>query len=679
LLASSFIFSLLSLTTFACLDGELHYIMPGSRKRLHFFFITDIGGNPGCLIMAKDQYWVDGYIEKKCGSANAIRMIKSGQRVFIGSACGEPQKLVRTLSEHSRLFTGLEIVRMLSRESAPLTEIVNKSADSGFSIRHIYLGTTGSQHFFRENLRFVTPMNMSEVPVLFKSRKLPINVALIQVSPPDDFGWMSLGISVDVTLAAAKSADMVIAQVNPSMPRIMGQSFIHVNDVDVIVEHEEDLITVEQTEPSEVYTMIGRQISRLISDGSTLQVGLDAASQATVQALHQKNDLGFHSQYLTNDILKLYALGVINNRRKGLNEGKLVASAALGNKELYEFLHNNPAIEFHPSDYVNNPHIIASHNRMVSMNVAKVIDLTGQVAAEASAQTHFAGVSGIMDFVQGARRAQGGKSILMLPSTTSDGKKSNIIPFMQHEAVVVPRGSVQYIATEFGVVNLFGKNLQERVIAMISLAHPDFRDELFFAAQEEGLISSGRNMGEAVRSIYPVNLEDTVEVDGQIVTIRPAKPVDARRIREHYYNLDKEDVMQRFFHAKSSFTASDVEAISQVDYIKDLTLIGVVGESGFDRVVAVGEYLLLLESNLAEVAFTVTGDFQGKGLGKIFLRKLAAAAREHGISGLVAYTAPNNTFMIDLFKTLPYKVETSFEDEFLRLCCRFDELGDELT
>ncbi|KPK25260.1 MAG: acetyl-CoA hydrolase, partial [Desulfobacterales bacterium SG8_35_2] len=167
--------------------------------------------------MAKDQYWADGYIEKKCDSATAIRMIKSGQRVFIGSACGEPQKLVRTLSEDSRLFTGLEIVRMLSRESAPLTEIVNKSADSGFSIRHIYLGTTGAQHFFRENLRFVTPMNMSEVPTLFKSRKLPINVALIQVSPPDDFGWMSLGISVDVTLAAAKSADMVIAQVNPSM------------------------------------------------------------------------------------------------------------------------------------------------------------------------------------------------------------------------------------------------------------------------------------------------------------------------------------------------------------------------------------------------------------------------------------------------------------------------------
>ena len=624
--------------------------------------------------MAKDQYWVDGYVEKKCSAAEALQLVKSGQRVFIGSACGEPQELVRALVEQARMTSGIEIVRMLSRESGPLTEIAEQSAESGFSIRNIYLGNTGTDNFFRKSLRFVTPMNVSEVPTLFKSRKLPINVALIQVSPPDDFGWMSLGISVDVTLAAANSADMVIAQVNPNMPRIMGRSFIHVNDVDHIVEYEEELITIEQSPPSEVYSLIGRHISRLISDGSTLQVGLDAASQATVQALHNKNDLGFHSLYLTNDILKLYALGVINNRRKGLNEGKLVASAALGNKELYEFLHDNPAIEFHPTDYVSNPNIIASHNRMVSMNVARTIDLTGQVAAEASGQTHFAGISGIMDFVEGARRAPGGKSIMMMPAATPDNRKSNIVPWLRNEVVVVPRGGAQYVATEYGVVNLFGKNLQERVMAMISLAHPDFRDELFYQARETGLISRKRSLGETARAVYPVSLEDIIEINGQKVTIRPAKPVDARRIREHYYSLNKEDVMKRFFHAKSSFTTSDVEAISQIDYVKDLTLIAVVGESGFDRVVAVGEYLLLLESNTAEVAFTVTEDFRGQGLGKIFLHKLAAAAIEQGISGLVAYTSPGNRSMIDLFKTLPYKVKTTFEDEVLRLSCRFDKL-----
>jgi acyl-CoA hydrolase/RimJ/RimL family protein N-acetyltransferase len=628
--------------------------------------------------MAEFLYWVDGYVEKKRDAESAIRLIRSGQRVFIGSACGEPQELVRRLAEYANYFSGLEIVRMMSQESAPLIEIAGKTAEAGFSIRNIYLGAASSAHF-QDNLRFVTPMNISDVPSLFKSRKLPINVALIQVSPPDDFGWMSLGISVDVTMAAAYSADLVIAQVNPNMPRVMGQSFIHVNDVDAIVEYDEDLITIEKAEMSDVSTMIGRQISRLISDGSTIQVGLDAASQATVQALSQKNDLGFHSQYLTRDIMKLYALGVINNRKKGINEGKLVASAALGDKDLYEFLHDNPAIEFHPSDYVNNPYIISRHNRMVSMNVAKAIDLTGQVAAEAMAQTHFAGVSGMMDFVQGAWRSAGGKSILMLPSTTPDGQKSNIIPHMESEAVLVPRGSVNYLATEYGVVNLFGKNLQERVMAMISVAHPNFRDELFHEAREAGMIGKERSLGETARAVYPVNLEDIIEVEGEIITIRPAKTVDERRIREHYYSLEKDDILKRFFHAKKSFTSSDVEAIAQIDYINDLTLIGVVGESGFDRVVAVGEYLLIVESNMAEVAFTVAKDYQHKGLGKLFLQKLSTAAREHGIAGLVAYSAPHNKAMIDLFKTLPYKVKTTFEDEVLFLSCRFDELKDELS
>ncbi len=625
--------------------------------------------------MAESLYWADGYVEKMRDPETAIRMIKPGQRVFIGSACGEPQVLVRALVDNAPRFPGLDVVRMMSQESSPLSAVANKTEDL-MTIRNIYLGSAHSKHF-SHNLRFVTPMNMSDVPALFNSRKLPINVALIQVSPPDDFGWMSLGVSVDVTRAAAYSADMVIAQVNERMPRVMGQSFIHVNEVDIIVEHEEDLLAINPDRHSEVASMIGKQISRLIPDGATLQVGLDSASQATVETLSEKNDLGFHSQYLTPGIMRLYAMGVINNRHKGFNDGKLVASAALGDKDLYEFLNDNPAIEFHPSDYVNNPYIISRHNRMISMNVAKAIDLTGQVAAEAAPQTLFAGVSGIMDFVSGSRRSPGGKSILMLASTTSDGKKSNIVPRMISEAVAVPRGSVHYVATEFGVVNLFGKSFQERAIAMISVAHPDFRDELFDAAKNAGFVGSDRNLGEAARAVYPVALEGSIELGGQEVTIRPAKPVDDRRIREHYYSLDKNDVFLRFFHEKTTFSTSDVEGKSQIDYVKDLTLIATVGESGFDKVVGVAEYLLLMDSNMAEVAFTVAKDFQGKGLGKIFLSKLAAAAREHGISGLVAYTAPHNQGMIRLFKTLPYKIKTSFDGEALSLSCKFDELSDE--
>jgi acyl-CoA hydrolase/GNAT superfamily N-acetyltransferase len=625
--------------------------------------------------MGESLYWADNYIEKRCTPEEAIRHIKSGQRVFIGSACGQPQHLIKTLSARTNLFTGLEIVRMMSTEITPLSDIADKTQDLSLNIRQIYLGATGSEAF-QKYKRFITPMNMSEVPSLFKSKKLPIDVALIQVSPPDDFGWMSMGVSVDVTIAAAQAARRVIAQVNPRMPRIMGQSFIHVNSVDVIVEHEEDLLEAKTAPPSEVAIGIGNHIARLIEDGSTLQVGLDAASQATVHALSDKNDLGFHSQYLTDDIMHLYAVGVITNRRKGFNDGKLVASAAIGSRNLYEFLHDNPGVDFYPSDYVNDPFIIARHNRMVSMNVAKAVDLGGQVAAEAVASTLFAGVSGIPDFVRGAKRSPGGKSIIMLPAMSSDGKSSNIVPMMHGQSVVVPRGDVQYVATEYGVVNLFGKSLQERAMAMISIAHPDVRDELFDAAKDAGLIGADRSLGEARKAVYPVRLEETITVNDEPMTIRPAKPVDERRIQEHYYALDKKDIFSRFFHEKSSFGHSDLEGKSQIDYIKDMTLVGVVGEVGFGRVVAVGEYLLLFDSNMAEVAFSVSKDFQGQGLGRIFLRKLAESARENGISGLVAYTSPRNKAMIALFKTLPYKVKTSFDGEALSLSCKFDQLAD---
>jgi len=622
----------------------------------------------------KSQYWADRYLEKRRSAAEAIRMIRSGQRLFIGSACGEPQALVKALAESAKRFTGLEIIRMLSQETAPLSAIANQTQDLSLNIRTIYPGSAGVEPIAR-NLRFVTPMNMSDVPALFSTRKLQIHTALIQVSPPDDFGWMSLGVSVDVTLAAARSAECVIAQVNPRMPRVLGQSFIHVNDVHAVVEQEEELIALGPRPSSDQAERIGQNIARLIDDGSTIQIGLDAASQATVQGLSNKNELGIHSQYLTDDIMHLFSKGVITNRRKGFNEGKMVASAAIGTPNLYEFINDNPAVDFRPSDYVNDPFIISRHNRMASMNVARRIDLTGQVAAEASAQTLYAGVSGIFDFVKGARRAPGGKSILMLFSTSDGGETSNIVPMLENTAVVVPRADVQYVVTEYGAVNLFGKSLQERVIGMISIAHPNFRESLFEDAKRAGMIGQERTLGEAVRSVYPVRLEETMEIDGQPVVIRPAKPVDERRIQEHYYGLDKNDIFSRFFHEKTSFTRADVERQSQIDYKRDLTLLAVVGEFGFGQVVAVGESKLMLDSNMAEVAFSVNRNYQFKGLGRRMLRKIADAARENDISGLAAYTSPNNQGMIRLFKSLPYKVKSVFDGEGVMLTCRFDELA----
>ena len=624
--------------------------------------------------MSKQGYWADNYINNKRSALDAIKLIKPGQRVFIGSSCGEPQYLIRTLSEASSRLTDIEIVRLLALENTPLTLIANKTMDHSLNIRSFYLGSAKPQGLAR-NKRFITPMNLSAIPRLFRSRRLPVHVALIQVTPPDDFGWMSLGISVDITMAAALSADLVIAQVNSSMPRVLGQSFIHVNDVDIFVEHDEQLLTIEEAPESEQANKIGSLIARLIEDGSTIQISLGTTPQATLTALSDKNDLGVHSQYITDDIMHLVSRGVVTNRKKGFNEGKLVASSAIGTQALYEFLHDNPALDFHPSDYVNDPGIISRHNRMVSMNVALAMDLTGQVAADAMPHNHFSGVTGMLDFVRGSVHAEGGKSILMLTSTSKDGKKSRIVPMLNDTAVVVPRGDVNYVVTEFGAVNLFGKSLQERAMAMISIAHPDFRNELFYEAKKMGLISDARTLRESIKhGVYPFKLEEIRKIDGQEVTIRPAKPVDERRIQEHFYNLDKNDIVSRFFHEKRSFVRDEAEGVSQIDYIKDLTIVAIIGEFGFGTVVGIGEYLLEPSKNIAEVAFSTSKEFQGKGLGKILIKKLCMAARENGIAGLVAYTSPGNKGMIKLFNTLPYKTKTFFDGDMLSLTCRFDEV-----
>jgi acyl-CoA hydrolase/GNAT superfamily N-acetyltransferase len=623
--------------------------------------------------MAVSTYWADNYVEKRCSAKEAIGRIKPGQRVFIGSSCGEPQYLVRKLADAADMFTDIEIVRLLSLESTPLTLIAEKTKDQSFNIRSFYLGSAKTKSLAR-NKRFITPMNLSAVPRLFKTRRLPIHVALIQVSPPDDFGWMSLGISVDITLAAAFSADFVIAQVNPRMPRVLGHSFIHVNDVNAIVEYEEELLTIDELPELDAANHIGRLIARLVDDGSTIQISPGTTPQATLLALSDKNDLGVHTQYVTTDIMRLVSMGVITNRKKGFNEGKLVASCAIGSTNLYEFLDDNPAIEFYPSDYVNDPGIISQHHKMVSMNVPMAMDLTGQVAADALYYNHFSGITGMLDFIRGSTGSEGGKSILMLTSTSVDGKKSRIVPMLNETAIVVPRGDVQYVVTEYGAVNLFGKSLQERAMAMISIAHPDFREELFFEARKMGILGAERTLSESMQGIYPIKLEETREIDGELITIRPAKPVDERRIQEHFYTQDKDDIYSRFFQAKTRFVRDDVESMFQIDYVKNLTLLAVVGEFGFGKVVAVGEYLIDPAKNIAEIAFSVSKEWQGKGLGKIMMNKLSEAARENGIFGLMAYTLPRNQGMIKLFKSLPYITKTVYDGEVVELTCMFDQL-----
>jgi len=622
--------------------------------------------------MNKPMYWADAYVEKLSTAQEALSHIRPGQRVFIGSSCGEPQHLVNELSAISARFTDLEIVRLLSVESGPLTLIANKSHSQQFNIRSFYLGS-GSPSIIRKNKRFITPANLSQIPHLFKSGLMPLNAALIQATPPDDFGWMSLGVSVDINLAACETADIVICQVNPSMPRVLGRSFIHVNDVDYIVEHEEELLTIKPPPELETANIIAKHISRLIEDGSTIQTSLGITTDSTMICLSDKNDLGIHSQYLSDTIMRLFSLGVVTNKKKGFNDGKLVAGSAVGSNLLYEFLDDNPSIEFHPSDYINNPGIIGRHNRMVTLNTAIAIDLTGQVAADALPFNNYTGINGLLDFTRGAAMSENGKSILMLTSTSDHGRRSRIVPALDDTAVVVPRGDVQFVATEYGVVNLFGKTLQERAMALVSIAHPDYRDELFAQAKELDLIDKERKFKQAIKGVYPLKYEETVTINGLPITFRPAKPVDERGIQEHYYTMNRGDIVSRFFHEKKSFVHDQIETTYEIDYVNDLTIVATIGELGFEKIIAVGEYFRNTIINMAEVAYSVSREYQGMGIANILQDKLALAAQDNGIKGLIAYTSPQNKGMIRLFNKLPFQIKSEKDDDMLILNCLFAE------
>ena len=614
---------------------------------------------------------LSGNYQSKLRTADeAVRMIGSGQRVFIGSSCGEPQHLINALMDNADRYLDVEIVRLLSLESSLLALMADEYRGRRFHVRSIYQGSDYTKGL-RANRRFITPITLSAVPGLFKKGLLPLHFALIQVSSPDDNGWMSLGISVDVTLAAAQTAATVIAQVNPNMPRIPGHSFIHLNEVDVIVEKEEDLLSAFTLPDYESADEIADITAGLIDDGATLQLGLAELSGPIARALAEKNDLGVHTEILSDDLMALLSEGVVTNRFKGQNEGKLLASGAIGSQKLYQSLHNNAAIEFRPSDYINHPIIISQNHNMVAVNFARTMDLSGQVYADALPQNHFSGVTGMLEFVMGAGMSSGGKSIIVIPARSIDGRTSRINMNTDEGSIVIPKGYVSFVVSEFGMANLLGKNIEERAMAMIGLAHPDFRDELFESAQDAGLIDGNRTLNESLFGVYPARMEETRKINGQMVTFRPAKPVDDRLIQEHYYRMDQKDVQARFFGTRRSFFREDMEGLAQVYYINNLSVVAVTGEVGFEEIIGLGEYALA-QGAVAEVAFSVSTEWQGNGIASVILEKITEAAREKGFTNLVAYTRSTNIGMIKLFKKLPYKTETIIENDTVVLKCSFE-------
>ena len=432
------------------------------------------------------MHWSESFRRKVTTAEEAVKVIKSGDHLWVHAGCNNPEELIRAMTGRAGELEGVEVAHLLTFGAADYAD--PKYARS-FRHRSLFTGSNVRQAVNEGRADFV-PVHLSEIPRLIYSGIQPVDVALIHVSPPDEHGFCSYGVGVECTKAAAERARIVIALVNRQMPRSLGDSFIHASKLSHVVEI--DRLPVElamASEISDVARAIGAHVADLIEDGSTLQMGIGEIPDAVLLFLKQKRHIGIHTEMFSDGVVELFESGVITGEAKTLHRGKIVASFVLGTRKSFDFLDNNPFVEFHPTDYVNDPFIVAQNERMVAINSALAVDITGQVCADSIGTGIYSGFGGQLDFIRGSARAKGGKPIIALPSTAKDGALSRITDtLLPGSGVVTTRADVHYVATEYGVADLFGKSLRERAEALIAIAHPDFREELRAAAGRRKLM-----------------------------------------------------------------------------------------------------------------------------------------------------------------------------------------------
>jgi acyl-CoA hydrolase len=420
--------------------------------------------------------WELDYENKLRTAEESLRCVVSGMRVYIQPGCAEPETLIEALMRRAPFVHNVEIVHMMTMGPAPY---VAPEMAGHFRHNAMFIGSN-VREAINEGRADYTPIYLSEIEELFESGAMPIDVALLQLSPPDPHGFCSFGVGVDTSLTAAKYARYVIAQINDQMPRTYGDSFIHVNELDAVVDSSRPLCAMKRPVITDMHVAIARNVAGLIEDGAVLQTGIGGIPDAVLPFLKDRKDLGIHSELVSDGVIPLIEAGVLTGARKNFNPRKIVLGFALGTKELFDFVDNNPIFEFHPTAYTNEPALIARNDNMVAINSALQIDLTGQVCSDSIGTRFYSGIGGQVDFLLGAGRSRGGKSIIAISSTAKDGAISRIVPMLSPGAgVVTSRGLIRYVVTEYGVAHLHGKTVRERTQALIDIAHPKFREELY--------------------------------------------------------------------------------------------------------------------------------------------------------------------------------------------------------
>jgi len=588
----------------------------------------------------------------------AVSRVRSGQHVLVGSGCAEPELLVKALVARASELHDVEILHLLTMGAAPYAD---PALQGSFRHNAFFIGPN-VRAAIRAGAADYTPVFLHEIPRLIRSGRIHIDVALVQVSPPDAAGRMSLGISVDIVRAAVESARLVIAQVNPLMPRTRGESLLPRDSFDLLVDGETPLIELPARESIPQAEAIGVYSAGLVEDGATIQMGIGAIPDAVLSALKGKNDLGVHTEMFSDGLLPLISSGVVNGRRKTLHKGKIVASFCMGSRRLYAALDDDARYEFRPSDYVNDPFVIAQNDRMVSINSALQVDLTGQVCADSIGTRFYSGFGGQVDFIRGASRSKGGKAILALPSTAKEGTLSRIVPTLDAGAgVVTTRADVDFIVTEWGVASLKGRSVRERALALVSIAHPKFRAELLEKARVLGFVYPDQRPWPKEGKPYPVECETKLGLpDGTWIEVRPLKPVDERALRDLFYSHSEETVMARYGQPVKSLAREQVQDFVTLDYDARMALGAFERKGRASRLLGVARWDRRSDAD-GTVNLTVHDDFQGKGIGSFLIRMLTRHARRSGLTRLHADYATAVARMEAMAKATGARIESGPE------------------
>lgn len=615
--------------------------------------------------------WDADYARKKTSLESALKAVKRGSKVFLGTACGEPGYLVQGLIDRASRLHDVQLLHFVTLGEAPYTE---ERFDTRFRHNAFFVGPKTRDAINQARADY-TPIFISEIPDLFRRKIVPIDVALVQTSPPDQYGFVSLGISVDIVKAAVESAKVVIAQVNRKMPRTLGDTFISIDRIDHVVEKDAPLQEFRYPVPDEVGRSIARNAARLISDGDTLHLGYGHVPYALLGFIRDRKAIGIHTEVISDDFVDLIEDGVITGEEKTLYPGKVICSFCIGTQRIYDYVSNNPRIAFYPAEVVYSPLVIAQNDHMVSVGSALEVDLSGQICSESKGHHFYSGVGGRLDFIRGAAMSKGGKSIITLPSTTLDGRNSRVVSNLQEGAgVVATRGDVKYVVTEYGIAYLHGKSIRERAMALINIAHPKFRRGLLEEAKRHAYIYPDQVFIHTETHAYPEEEETTAILsNGTAVTIRPIKPTDEVQLQDFFYSHSQETIYLRYFRSVRSMSHATAQTMVNVDYREHMAFVATLGEIGLERIIAIGRYAAEKEnSDLVEVAYTTHEDFHGMGLGTLLQERLEAYAKRVGFRGAVGYLFEDNMAMLKTFaKKGQYQGEI-LEDGILRVWRYFE-------